>query len=50
VPELTVKFQASRLVTYYPTDWHQQHDISHVTANLIALKDGTPRNSGELLW
>jgi GT2 family glycosyltransferase len=50
VPELTVKFQASRLVTHYPTDWHQQHDISYVTANLIALKDGTPRNGGELLW
>jgi 2-polyprenyl-3-methyl-5-hydroxy-6-metoxy-1,4-benzoquinol methylase len=50
VPELNVAFQASRLVTHYPTDWHETHDISYVTANLIALKDGAPRNGGVLLW
>lgn len=50
VPELEVAFQTSRLVTHYPTDWHEQHDIAYVTANLIALKDGAPRNGGPLLW
>lgn len=50
VPELQVQFQTSRLVTHFPTEWHQAHDISYVTANLIALKDGTPRNGGPLHW
>jgi glycosyltransferase involved in cell wall biosynthesis/predicted SAM-dependent methyltransferase len=51
VPELEVMFQSSRMVTHFPTDWHEQHDISYVTANLIALKgDDCPRNGGVLHW
>jgi SAM-dependent methyltransferase len=49
VPEIEAAFQASRLVTYFPSEWHEQHQIPYVTANLIALKDGTPRNGGPLL-
>lgn len=48
VPEITCRFQASRLVTYYPSDWHEQRQISYVAANLIAVKDG-PRQGGMLL-
>lgn len=50
VPEITAQFQTSRLVTHFPTDWHEAHDISYVTANLIAVKPGMPRNGGQLLW
>jgi hypothetical protein len=31
-------------------EWHAAHDISDVTANLIALKDLAPRNGGPILW
>ena len=47
VPEITCRFQVSRLHTYFPTDWHQTHNICYVVANLVAVKDG-PRLPGEL--
>jgi hypothetical protein len=47
VPEITCKFQVSRLHTYYPTDWHRDHLIPYVNANLIAIKSG-PRQGGIL--
>lgn len=47
VPEIKCRFQVSRLLTYFPTEWHQQHNISYVNANLIAIKDG-PRQGGPL--
>jgi SAM-dependent methyltransferase len=50
VPEIEARFQVSRLVTGYPSEWHAEHDISYVTANLIALKEATPRNGGAILW
>lgn len=40
VPEITCRFQVSRLVTYFPDDWHRHHDIPYVCANLVAIKDG----------
>lgn len=49
VPQIKAAFQVSRLVTYFPTEWHEQHRIPYVTANLIALKDSAPRNGGRLL-
>jgi O-antigen biosynthesis protein len=49
VPQIRAAFQVSRLVTYFPTEWHEQHRIPYVTANLIALKESTPRNGGRLL-
>jgi SAM-dependent methyltransferase len=48
VPQIECRFQVSRLVTYFPTEWHEQHRISYVCANLIAIKDG-PRQGGLLL-
>lgn len=48
VPEITCRFQSSRLVTYFPSEWHEQHKIPYVCANLIAIKDG-PRQGGFLL-
>lgn len=48
VPQITSRFQTSRLVTYHPTEWHRTNHISYVAANLIAIKDDT-RNGGLLL-
>ena len=48
VPQLKCRFQASRIATYFPSDWHEQQKISYVCANLIAIKDG-PRQGGLLL-
>ena len=48
VPQIKCRFQASRLVTYFPSEWHEQHRISYVCANLIAIKEG-PRQGGFLL-
>jgi O-antigen biosynthesis protein len=42
VPEITARFKASRLHTYYPSDWHESHNILYVCANLVAIKDGPP--------
>lgn len=51
VPEIAARFQTSRLLTHYPSAWHEAHDISYVTANLIALKgDAQPRNGGPIFW
>lgn len=48
VPEIDCRFQVSRLVTFFPDDWHEEHQIAYVNANLVAVKDG-PRIAGELL-
>ena len=48
VPSITCRFQLSRMVTFYPDVWHEEHQISYVNANMIAIKDG-PRMAGELL-
>ena len=37
-------------LTSYPSEWHAAHDISYVTANLIALKEPMDRNGGLLFW
>jgi hypothetical protein len=50
VPEQHCRFQVSKVQTAFPTDWHQAHDIPYVTANLICLKDGGPRNGGPVNW
>ena len=47
VPGLDCRFQSSRLVTYFPGEWHETHKIPYVCANLIAVKDG-PRQGGLL--
>jgi SAM-dependent methyltransferase len=50
VPDLTARFQTSRAVTFYPSDFHREHDISYVRADLIALKPGGVRNGGYVRW
>lgn len=50
VPEITAKFQVSRLLNYFPTPWHEQHNIVYVKANLITVKDGMERNGGPCHW
>jgi hypothetical protein len=47
VPQINCRFQVSRLVTTFLSDWHREHNISYVNANLIAIKDG-PRQGGPL--
>ena len=47
VPELKMNFQKAVLQTYFPNDWHRQHNIPYVNANLIAIKDGA-RQGGRL--
>jgi len=50
IPEYKGRFQNSRTVTYFPTDFEKQHNIPIVQADLIALK--TPydlRPVGEVL-
>lgn len=47
VPEIKCVFQTSRLLTFFPDQWHQDHFISYVNANLVAAKEG-PRLPGEL--
>lgn len=49
VPKFKGKFQLSRCATYFPTEWHKEHNISYVNAELIAHKPGK-RQPGELLW
>lgn len=47
VPEIECRFQVSRMITHYPSAWHEEHKICYVTANLVAVKDG-PRLPGLL--
>lgn len=47
-PEVTARFQVSRMRTHFPTAWHQQANICYVDAILIALKPGVPTNGGPL--
>jgi SAM-dependent methyltransferase len=46
-PDLNCRFQVSRLTTFYPNGWHENHKISYVAADLVAVKDGA-RNGGPL--
>lgn len=48
VPQIKCRFQVSRMLTFFPSQWHQQNNISYICANLIAIKEG-PRQGGFLL-
>lgn len=50
VPEITARFHVSYLDTHYPSDWHRDHDIPYVNANLVAVKPGGPRQYGQSGW
>lgn len=43
-----LRFQVSRLRTFFPSEWHQQHNISYVQANLIAIKEPGRKYGGIL--
>ena len=47
VPEITCRFQVSRLYTSFPSEWHASNQICYVFANLVSVKDG-PRLPGLL--
>ena len=47
VPDIICRFQVSRLVTYFPSDFHRNNNISYVAANLVAIKEG-PKMGGRL--
>ena len=47
VPEIKCKFQATRLYTDYPSEWHKLVNICYVYAHLTAVKKGA-RIAGEL--
>jgi O-antigen biosynthesis protein len=49
-PDVTARFQVSRLTTTFPSTWHQTNDIPYVTGNLIALREGMPRYGGIINW
>lgn len=38
VPDIRCRFQAVRLATDYPSDWHKMNDIPYVYADLAAVK------------
>jgi SAM-dependent methyltransferase len=49
-PRMGCRFQRSRIVTYFPTDFERQHNIPIVQADLIALKPPyDERPPGEVL-
>jgi glycosyltransferase involved in cell wall biosynthesis len=50
VPRITGKWQVSRIVDFYPSDWHRENLIPYVQANLIPIKDGGFRDGGLRDW
>lgn len=48
-PAVEAKFQAIRVLTHYPTKWHQELKIPYVQAHLAAIKDGTRLHGGQEL-
>lgn len=34
------RFQVAKLITFFPSPWHEEHKIPYVEVHLIALKDG----------
>ena len=49
VPAITSRWQKSRVITWFPGEFHKTHNIPYVDAQLIAYKDGF-RAPGECLW
>lgn len=49
VPKIEARFQSSLVGSYFPTEWHREHHIPYVQANLTALKR-PGRDFGGLLW
>ena len=49
VPAIKARFQVSRVMTWFPSEWHKKRKISYVDAQLMAYKGGF-RAPGECLW
>lgn len=49
IPESRARFQARRLRSYFPSQWHRENSIPYVQAHLFALKDGFDGAMGEVL-
>lgn len=49
LPGLVSRFQVSHLRTFYPSATHEQMQIPYVQANLLAIRQGGPRQGGTLL-
>ena len=49
VRDISCKFQNSRTLTWFPSDWHKQHNVPYVDSQLIAIKSGY-KLIGENLW
>jgi len=47
IPTLSARLQVSHVLTYWPSELHEQMNIPYVKANLLAIKDG-PRQGGPL--
>lgn len=48
IPTLTARLQVSHIVSYFPSQVHEDLDMPYVKANLLTIKDG-PRQGGPLL-
>lgn len=49
IPEFKGKFQVSRVLEYFPSEWHKENNVPYVAAHLFAVKPGY-RAMGEMLW
>ncbi len=49
LPGLEARFQVSRIIEWFPSDWHRAENVPYVEAHLLAVKDGN-RPMGEVLW
>lgn len=45
-PRVKCRFQARRVRTFFPSEFHRIHNISYVQADLVAIKDGMGRIPG----
>jgi hypothetical protein len=43
------RFQVSRIIEWFPSDWHRAENVPYVEAHLFALKDGY-RPMGDVLF
>ncbi len=48
LPDYRGRFQASRVIEWFPSDWHRTENVPYVEAHLFALKEGY-RPMGEVL-
>ncbi len=46
--KVKAKFQIVHIENYFPSPWHQQHEILYVRAHLAAVKEGGEQLHGEL--